>query len=83
MDPNSACIKVLLSSWSGAVENKQPNYFYCMLFFIFAFLGVFIPLFYDVWNAEISRVLTMPTENNVFVIILFTVGLTLNFGNVG
>lgn len=48
-------------------------------FIIFTGLGVFIPLLYNTWNESISKYLILPIENNIFVLILFTIGLTLNF----
>ena len=48
-------------------------------FIIFTGLGVFVPLLYNTWNDLISEYLILPIENNVFVLILFTIGLALNF----
>jgi hypothetical protein len=52
-------------------------------FIIFAGLGVFVPLLYNTWDESISKYLILPIENNIFVIILFTIGLTLNFVYIG
>ena len=52
-------------------------------FIIFAALGVFVPLFYNTWDKTISTVLIMPIENNALVLMLFTIGLTLNFVYIG
>ena len=52
-------------------------------FIIFTGLGVFVPLLYNTWNDLISKYLILPIENNILVLILFTIGLTLNFVYMG
>jgi hypothetical protein len=75
-------LKILREELNAAIYPKHTKFGF-ISFLIFAVLGVFVPLTYNTWNEIISKVFFIPIDTNAFVLILFTVGLTLNFIYIG
>ena len=79
-------IKIMTQELEGLTYPKYIKFGFAS-FVMFAVLGVFVPLLYNTWEGfvdeSISKVLVMPIENNALVLILFTIGLTLNFVYIG
>jgi hypothetical protein len=75
-------LKVSKEELSTVIYPKHIKFGF-ISFIVFAVLGVFAPLAYDTWSEIILKVFLIPIDTNAFVLILFTVGLTLNFIYIG
>lgn len=69
---------IMIQELEGVIYPKRIKFGF-ISFIVFAILGVIMPLVYNTWEHQVSEFLRVPVENNLFVFILFIIGLSLNF----
>lgn len=70
---------MIMNQEQNALKYPKHMKFGFISFLVLAALGVFVPLIYATWSEDLISLTQLPIDINGFVLVLFSIGLSLNF----